>query len=349
MCGIGGFSLSKNSRISPRALSNALLTELDVRGDQASGFAFQSKTASGVFKKDVAGARLNLKSMPKNAKDVILHTRYATHGTITDMANNHPIQSPDKTINLVHNGVIYNHTIVRKALDSKLPEVDTSVIPAILQQFNRDTDKFSMLEGDAAVAWLDDSNRGKLRLARISHSPLVICQLKDGSFVFASTEAILRKALDRLDLDIDFLAQVAERKLLTVKNGRLDEMTDLPEMDQAFADKSVWNYSSYRDMTSGGHGQKSQSDSTVPVKSIWGDIAVPTSWFETPNDDIDYPSISGLFVNQYGEYFDEKNVFIGDFDDMVSWGFLDYDGNVLGSFDDTPNSFTYYEWEDYQV
>ena len=345
MCGIGGFSLSKNSRISPRSLSNALLTELDNRGNQASGFAYQSKTESGVFKKDVAGARLNLKRMPKNAKDVILHTRYATHGTIKDMANNHPIQSPDKTINLVHNGVIYNHTVVRKSLDAKLPEVDTSVIPAILQQFNRDTDKFSMLEGDAAVAWLDDSNRGKLRLARISHSPLVICQLKDGSFVFASTEAILRKALNSLGLEIDFIAQVAERKLLTVKNGRLDEMTDLPEMDMAFADTTSWNYASYRDMTSGGHGQTAKQEPTTPIKSIWGDIAVPNSWFSNPNQDDFYPPIEGLFVNEYGEYFDENNVFIGDIDDMVDWGFVDYDGNILGSYNSSFNLATGYEWD----
>jgi len=325
MCGIGGFSLSSKSRINPRSLSNALLTELDIRGDQASGYAYHGKDSAGVYKKDVAGARLNLKGMSKSAKSVILHTRYATHGTISDMANNHPVQSPDQTISLVHNGVIYNHDLVRKQFKHKLPDVDSSVIPTILQQFNRDTDKFSMLDGDASVAWLDDNDRKTLRVARISHSPLVIAQLKDGSFVFASTESILTKALKRLGLRADYFQTVPERKLLEVRNGRIDSYIDLPDTDPEFIDNSFTSYySSYRKMTSG--NKPSDSQPRV-IESLWGDVIVPSSWYDG-TEQMDYPTVPNLSVNQHGEYFSFDGAFVGDYNDLVDWGFIKIDGEI---------------------
>lgn len=342
MCGIGGFSLSNNSRINPRKISNALLTEMDVRGNQASGYAFQSKADSGVFKKDTAGSRLPLKGMSKSARSVILHTRYATHGTITNMANNHPVQSPDENIALVHNGVIYNHDLVRKSLDFMLPEVDTAVIPAILQQFDMDTNKFSMLDGDASVAWLDENDRGVLKVARISHSPLVVAQSKDGSFFFASTETILLNALKRAGIRPVYVETVPERTLMTVRAGRLDGVETLPDLDPAFEDRGWYNKSSYRGMTAGGHstssgigyGNKSNTyGKVVKYESAFGDVYVPESWEqagdEFGNDD-EFPFVSGLSVNTYGEYFDLEGTFVGTVEDLCQWGFIQPDGTTIG-------------------
>lgn len=336
MCGIGGFSLSNTSKVNPRKLSNALLTEMDVRGNQASGYAYQGRNSSGFYKKDVAGAKLNLKGMSRGATDVILHTRYATHGKITTMANNHPVQSPDSSISLVHNGVIYNHDLVRAELDGKLPEVDTSVIPAILQQFDRNTDKFSMLDGDASVAWLDENDRGTLKVARISHSPLFIAQLKDGSFVFASTESILKSALKRVGVKADFLTEVQERKLLTVRNGRLDGFEDLPETDPKFVDNAWYSYGNYRAMTSGGHGigagnRSNVTPSYVKYASAFGDVEVPADW-ELAGDEYssdEFPQIDGLSVNSYGEYFDIEGNYIGTVEDLFEMGYIDPAGETF--------------------
>lgn len=341
MCGIGGFSLSNTSTINPRKLSNALLTEMDIRGNQASGYAYQSRNASGFFKKDVAGAKLNLKGMPRSAQNVILHTRYATHGKITTMANNHPVQSPDSSISLVHNGVIYNHDLVRAELDGKLPEVDTSVIPAILEQFDRNTDKFSMLDGDASVAWLDENDLGTLKVARISHSPLFIAQLRDGSFVFASTESILQSALKRAGVKADFMTEVQERKLLTVRGGRLDGFEDLPETDPKFVDTAWYSYGKYRNMTSGGHGigygrSGNVTPTYVKYESAFGDVEVPSHWVDGANDYVneEFPQIEGLDVNQYGEYFDIDGNYIGTVEDLFEMGYITPDGET-------------YEWDDY--
>ena len=259
MCGIGGFSLAQGSKINPRKLSNALLTGLEARGSQASGFAWQSNGRSGFYKHDTAGSRLSIRSMPRMASTAILHTRLATHGSIKNNVNNHPVMSPDQNIALVHNGVIYNHSRVREELPFKLPEVDTSVIPAILQQYGYE--RFDMLDGDASVAWLDQSQAGILNVGRFSHSPLWISQVADGSFVFASTEAILITALKRLHLKPVFIQEAPEGALYTVVAGIITATNQLPKTSPEFEEKlSTSSYNKYRKMTAGYNWPSPYSD-----------------------------------------------------------------------------------------
>lgn len=261
MCGIAGFSLSRNSVVNPRKLSHALLCGIESRGSQASGFAWDDGKSSGVFKCDVAGSSLSLRGMPRSASSVILHTRYATHGSTKVMANNHPVMSPDNSIALVHNGVIYNHSRVREEFAQfSLPEVDTSVIPAIVQEHG--WERFDMLDGDASVAWLDESDKGVLRVGRLSHSPLFVAQVKDGSFVFASTEQILLEALAGLKLSVVWFQKVAERTLFEVFAGRIISEFVMPETSPEFEEKVSYSaYGKYRGMTAGG------------VKSAWSDYS----------------------------------------------------------------------------
>lgn len=329
MCSIAGFSLSTNSRLNPRKLAHALLTEMDVRGNQASGYAWQSSTGSGVYKKDVAGASLSTKQMSKGTRLAVLHTRYATHGTIREMANNHPVLSPDKTISLVHNGVIYNHDIVRTVLPHKLPEVDTAVIPALLQEFDRDTEHFSKLDGDASVAWLDDNDRLVLKVARVSHSPLCIAQLPDGSFVFASTESILLDALNSIDLQPVYMENVPERVLMTVRDGVLSDVDALPSLDPRFEQKFNYNTSSYRNMTSGGWGstdsyQFNDPKNNEPNSWMFGDSQSDWDYYNSLSraEDFGYPQIAGYTVNEFGEYFDDSGIYVGSIDDFMEMGYI---------------------------
>ena len=325
MCAIAGFSLSKGSKISPRSLSHALLTEMDVRGNQASGFAWQSSSGSGLFKNDVAGSRLSLKAMPKSASVAVLHTRYATHGSTKVMANNHPVLSPDRQIALVHNGVIYNHNTVRSFIDAELPEVDTAVIPALLSQYPNDLSKLEMLDGDASVAWLDEDERLTLKVARISHSPLCVAQLLDGSFVFASTESILMSALKRVGLRVVYLENVPERTLLTVRGGRLDAVDVLPESNPEYEEKFDYSSGYYRNLTSGGHSGSGQGRY---LASDLGDVFIPSDWYdEEPAGNVPFladgfPVVQGYSVNEFGEYFDADGQFMGSFDDLVELGYF---------------------------
>jgi predicted glutamine amidotransferase len=255
MCGIGGFSLAPGSKVNSRKLAHAILAELEQRGNQASGFAWSIGRESGIFKKDVAGSRLRTFGMPRRAQNVILHTRMATHGSIRDMRNNHPVMSPDNNIALVHNGVIWNHSIVRKHVTGDLPEVDTSVIPATLEQ--NGLQGLEMIDGDAAIAWLDERAAGRLHVARVSHSPIVIANLLDGSFVFASTELILERALKRMKLEYEWVMDLQEYTAITVMNGIITDWETVPKTNPLYEEPVSRHY--YYDWRSVTNGSRSLS------------------------------------------------------------------------------------------
>ena len=319
MCGIGGFSLSKHSKINPRKVAQALLTEMESRGSMASGYAWENAKSSGVYKRDIAGSKLNMWHMPRNATNVILHTRLATHGSASVNANNHPVMSPNGNIALVHNGVIWNHSKVRDELPYKLPEVDTSVIPAILQKYG--VDKFSMLDGDAAVAWLDSDIRHQITVARINHSPVWVAQSVDGSFFFASTEHILCTALDRAKIDYEWVYEVGERKMFTVSYGVVTAFQDVAELDPAYEEiYTPTYYDKYRHMTAGNSWEK--YDNGIEVDGV-----------------TEYEDMSGWGINTFADFracFEE-----------VNGVFFDGSGNMIGDIEqmmDEYDDFKYSNW-----
>lgn len=327
MCGIAGFSLSPTSKVNARKLAHELLCGIESRGGQASGVAWQSAKGSGFFKQDVAGSRLSLKTMDRRSRVAVLHTRLATHGSVKVNANNHPVMSPDKSISLVHNGVIYNHDIVRKQFAGKLAEVDTAVIPAIVESFG--FERFDMLDGDASVAWLDERNRGVLMVGRLSHSPLCIAQLHDGSFVFASTESLLRKAIDNLSLSFSYIGIVEERTLFTVRDGRIDGMDVLPSTSPEFEVKvSASSYKGYRSMTAGG---------SASWGSEWDDYKFNSS---PANDEVaeEFEDFLCNFYEQDGQFYNWDGIYVGDRRTMLEQ-FEDYrysqywSGSGMGGFD----------------
>lgn len=269
MCGIAGFSLTPNSKIKTRQLANAMLTAIEDRGYMASGFGYWHNDTMGYHSEATPGSSLSLKFLPRQAKTVILHTRLATHGSVNDNRNNHPVLSPTGDIALVHNGVIYNHQQVRAQLSGNLPPVDTSVIPAVIEQHG--TAALNVLNGDAAIAWLNRSEQGVLHLARYQHSPLVIAHVEDGSFVFASTEQLLWRVLIQLDITPTWMYSPSELEYFTIRNGVINERSMLPE---PMFTESKYDYGYYRHQTAGAKG-------ATPAQSYYyGD-----DWWDDEFDD----------------------------------------------------------------
>lgn len=291
MCGIGGFSLSKGSKIRPRELSNALLTALEDRGGMASGIAWHTPDGmSGVHKGATPGSGLALKAVPKTVNVGIVHTRLATHGSTEDNRNNHPVMSPSSNIALVHNGVIYNHQYVRAILSARIKfDVDTAVIPALIEEHANNLESLQELDGDAAIAWLRHDDNGVLHLARLEHSPLVICQVEDGSFIFASTEDLLWRVLLKLDLMPDFMTVIDQYTYLRVVDGVVTTMESLGKSKHM---GTSYDYGYYRHQTSG----------AKPSGNVWYDD--PTSGMGMYDDDYwDYAITK--------EHADRKTDFLG--------------------------------------
>jgi glutamine---fructose-6-phosphate transaminase (isomerizing) len=119
------------------------------------------------------------------------HTRWATHGGVTDL-NAHPHLSSSGKVAIVHNGIIDNYQTLKDALKlegySFKSETDSEVIANLLDKNYRETGrvretiKRSVVElrGKFAVAAIfDDGTLAGLR----SHEPLILGVSKEGYFV----------------------------------------------------------------------------------------------------------------------------------------------------------------------
>lgn len=116
MCGIVGYT--GKQKAAPLIIEG--LKRLEYRGYDSAGVAVASTSEFNVLKKTGRVANLEKESgrhpLPGNCG--IGHTRWATHGGVTD-ANAHPHVSSDGQIALIHNGVIENFDSVKKFLLSK--------------------------------------------------------------------------------------------------------------------------------------------------------------------------------------------------------------------------------------
>jgi glutamine---fructose-6-phosphate transaminase (isomerizing) len=129
MCGIVGY-LGKQ-----KATGILLegLKRLEYRGYDSSGLAVLEE-GKLVITKRVGRVKVLLSAVQQsrsNATLGICHTRWATHGGVTE-ANAHPHLSSDGKISLVHNGVIENYLNIRNFLSKKgysfTSETDTEVL-----------------------------------------------------------------------------------------------------------------------------------------------------------------------------------------------------------------------------
>ncbi len=129
MCGIIGY-IGKQ-RASAIILEG--LKRLEYRGYDSAGIAVQQAGRFEVAKKigRVDGLIKSTAAMKIGGVTGIGHTRWATHGGVTD-ANAHPHVSSDGKFALIHNGVIENYASIKKFLLEKgysfLSETDTEVL-----------------------------------------------------------------------------------------------------------------------------------------------------------------------------------------------------------------------------
>ncbi len=142
MCGIVGFT----GELPAKDILISGLEQLEYRGYDSAGIAILDQEKGLLLKKKtghVADLREAAKDMDTAGTCGIGHTRWATHGGVTE-ANAHPHNCGSVT--LIHNGIIenYRELTVEYGLSEKLKsETDTEVVAALLDK---------IYEGDPIVA-----------------------------------------------------------------------------------------------------------------------------------------------------------------------------------------------------
>ncbi len=177
-----------------------LLNGIEKRGGDATGIA-TIKGNGDVFieKSDIKAPELikHRTRLDRKAKSILLHTRWATKGHESNLLNNHPIDYENATI--IHNGHIRNDDDLFENLDIKrIAEVDSEIIAALFNKYGIEKAHLALqkLEGNFAIAAIDQRNPTALVLAKGKMSPLVYFQT-DQFIVWASESKIILDALEK--------------------------------------------------------------------------------------------------------------------------------------------------------
>ena len=189
MCSIIGY----NGKESAAPIIVKGLKRMEYRGYDSVGVATESENQiglkKGIGKVQEVNSKVQLETLPGRVG--IGHTRWATHGKVTDV-NAHPHPSSSGKIAIVHNGIIENFEELKKELESDgysfKSETDSEIIANLLQKNYEQTNDVkgtilktvSQLKGHYAfVAMFED---GQLAAARF-HEPLIIGVGQDNFFL----------------------------------------------------------------------------------------------------------------------------------------------------------------------
>lgn len=136
MCGIVGYLGTKNAA---EVIVDGL-SKLEYRGYDSAGIAVCSEGGLEIrkFKGRLAVLAEDIEKNEMKGKLGIGHTRWATHGEPSD-TNSHPHFNKDKTIAVVHNGIIENYMELKEELMADgvefLSQTDTEVIPHLVDKY----------------------------------------------------------------------------------------------------------------------------------------------------------------------------------------------------------------------
>jgi glucosamine--fructose-6-phosphate aminotransferase (isomerizing) len=212
MCGIVGYVGNVSQT---RSVLIEGIRRLEYRGYDSAGTAMIESGSGSVKVVRRVGRVENLdkacrKELPENFKATagISHTRWATHGGVTE-PNAHPHVSSDGKIILAHNGVIENYESIRKFLLTKgytfYSETDTEVLVNLvayhyekepeptngLSRFAKAVRKtFNHVEGTYGIAAMCTDNPNSLVGAR-KGSPLILGVGKDECILASDVSAVI--------------------------------------------------------------------------------------------------------------------------------------------------------------
>ena len=250
MCGIFGYMGPKQA--APILMEG--LRRLEYRGYDSSGIALKNGDFS-IYKK--TGKVVELQSiLPKSLKGTIgiAHTRWATHGGVTD-PNAHPHLSENGKVVIVHNGIIENSRTLRALLKKKgvvfSSETDSEVISHILEyELGRDNSPteamrrtLSKLVGTWGLCAIF-IDHDVIMCAR-NGSPLIIGQGDGELFVSSDPHALAAHTQKVVFMDDGDIATLSSNNI-TMSNLRGESFdTDITVLEEEWQEAELGKFEHY--------------------------------------------------------------------------------------------------------
>lgn len=204
MCGIVGYV--GDSQAAPILLEG--LAKLEYRGYDSAGIAVRNEENGNI---EIVKAKGRLKILSEKTDGGaavpgtcgIGHTRWATHGEPSEN-NAHPHCTDDKSVILVHNGIIENYQELKDKLSRSgytfYSQTDTEIAVKLVDYYYKKTGtplealtrSMLRIRGSYAFGVMFHDYPGKLFAAR-KDSPLIIGKSESGSLIASDVPAILDK------------------------------------------------------------------------------------------------------------------------------------------------------------
>ncbi|MBI9072686.1 MAG: glutamine--fructose-6-phosphate transaminase (isomerizing) [Melioribacteraceae bacterium] len=199
MCGIVGYIGEK--KCAPIILEG--LKRLEYRGYDSAGISFLNGNSSGVVKSvgKVSMLEEKLENQSLDYSIGIGHTRWATHG-VPNEVNAHPHFNTDKSIYVIHNGIIENYQPIRKRLKAEgvefVSDTDSEVLPHLIDGFIKkgmslfEAVRYSLneVQGTYGVAVISINEPDKIIVAK-KGSPLVLGLGVGETFIASDVNALI--------------------------------------------------------------------------------------------------------------------------------------------------------------
>lgn len=240
MCGIVGYVGKGDAK-------NVVLQgleRLEYRGYDSSGIAVITDGQIKIEKK-----KGRLKNLYDHILDMNLyshigigHTRWATHGAPSD-ENSHPHYTEDRSIVLVHNGIIENYAILKEELQKKgykfSSDTDTEVVAHLIHSlycgdiFKATKEAIKKLKGSYALGIIHRDFPEQIVCVR-KDSPLVIGVGKGENIIASDIPAVLKYTKNVIFLEDNDIG-IITRDDIKIYDGELNEV-------QREIKSIEWNY-----------------------------------------------------------------------------------------------------------
>ena len=251
MCGIVGYIGSQNAQ--DFVIDG--LEKLEYRGYDSAGIAVNTgKDRFEIVKK--VGRLQNLadalKEHPLKGHSGIGHTRWATHGKPSDV-NSHPHFNKDKTLVVVHNGIIENYLELKKDLQAKgyefISETDTEVVAHLLDSLYEGDlleavkKSLKIIKGAYALGMMSISEPDRIIAAR-KESPLIVGLGKGENFIASDIPAILKYTRDVYLIENNEIVEIKKDsvKIMDTEGNQVSRDVTHVEWDMEAASKGGYEY-----------------------------------------------------------------------------------------------------------